>query len=419
MANTNRRLPDKGNKMFIPRNVDGGISDDHFLTGPKLFVLGISSVVAGYFIVVAYTGMNLLFATLSTLIILYLYLLVIRYFVLSEKYYYSMYKRMKEIDITTPAIFWSIVNKHETDDGCVVTFNDMKMGVFIKLDRDSIVGREDNFREQHFDAISDFYAELARNGLHFVKADIMEPAGKDNRIQELDDLVMKANSNPNLYKLMNLQVAHIKNITRATLYESEYYLIYSEKLERVDYLLDTVVETAHILLYGGYCGFTVLDGPEIDELAKQIFGVRIFDSNEATIQVFKNNVNNTNAFTIKTVNYKDGTIKQMVETPPVQKTPIHHKKENKRKHIFTKSFKALPQPTEDTFTDEEPLEAVQPTETNTTDETDNADWSEFNSLIKSDNTYTEHVDITHDTNAQSTNSKEDTISSDGDEFIDL
>lgn len=318
MANTSRRLQDKENKMFIPRNVDGGVGDDHFLTGPKLFIFGISAIFAGYLMVSCYTKYNVIFATVVSLIVFYFFTLIVRYFVLSEKYYYSMYKRMKEIEVTTPAIFWGIVNKHEMDDGCVVTFNDLKMGVYVKLDRDSIVGREDTFREQHFDAISEFYAELNRNGLRYVRADIMEPAGKDNRIQELDDLVVRSSYNPNLYKLMNLQVAHIKNITRATLYESEYVLVYTEKLERPEYIMDIVVETAHSLLYGGYSGFTILDGTEIDELAKHIFGVRIFDSNEATIQVFKNNVNNTQAFTITKMTYKNGATKDLVVKPEPQ-----------------------------------------------------------------------------------------------------
>ena len=39
MANSKRRLPDQGNKMFIPYNIGGGTGDDHFISGGKLGLL--------------------------------------------------------------------------------------------------------------------------------------------------------------------------------------------------------------------------------------------------------------------------------------------------------------------------------------------------------------------------------------------
>lgn len=308
--NTSRRLPDLDDKIFIPRNVDGGIGEEHFLTGPKLFLMGLTLVMMGYFIISLWgLPAYIMFKIVCTLLILYVGTAIIRYGVLNERYYYAMYKKMKNYQISSPASFWSIASKQEYPEGCVVTYSDTKTGVFLRLNRDSIIGKADNFKEQHYDAVSEFYREILKSGLKFVKLDIMEPAGKDTRMAELDDLVVKSKCNTNLYNLVQLQVAYIKQRAKATAYESEYILIYHDSLDVATSLIETVSEITQVLFQSGYSNVSFLTGEEIDDLVKEMYGVRLFDSNDAIINIFQNVSANKPAFTLDYITYTNGETK--------------------------------------------------------------------------------------------------------------
>ena len=77
--------------------------------------------------------------------------------------------------------------------------------MFIRLERDTITGKDKDFRETHFDAISEFYKEMNNRQYQFVQLNIMEQAGNDPRIDTLDELVLKSD-NANLAELIEMQV---------------------------------------------------------------------------------------------------------------------------------------------------------------------------------------------------------------------
>lgn len=277
----------RNDKIFMPMNVEGGMYDEKFMTSGKVALL---MVMIGSLVLIIAWGRDTGFTVQGMAIMIGAWVLIAQYltriFIFEENYYYKMYKRMKELDRPTPSVFWDIASMRDTEDGTVMIFSDLKAGVLIRLDRDTIIGKDEGFREEHYDAESDFYKEINIRGLEFVRENIMETAGKDPRLKGMDELAEKPD-NDNLASLMRKQVGYIKLLTRATLFESDYIMLYTRNMNRIDELIGDASECVTKLLDGAYIGYHILERREILELVKELYGVQFFDYTNATLEMFK------------------------------------------------------------------------------------------------------------------------------------
>jgi hypothetical protein len=158
----------------------------------------------------------------------------------------------------------------------------------VKVDRDTITGKEAEFKEVHYDAISDFYREVVNNRYSFVQMNVMEQAGKDPRLNNLNKLVNNSD-NKNINRLMELEIGYIKNITRMSLYETDYFIIYTTDISKRDYIMNDVTECMFKLLDGAYIGYTILNSKEIVDFVKSQYGVNYFNATEASMDMFNRN----------------------------------------------------------------------------------------------------------------------------------
>ena len=331
-------MPDMEDKFFFPKTIDGASNDPGFITGTKIGI--IIAVIMVNFIVFSslMNGFDSgLMITIKMAFMIFISQFIVRYLVLNERYYYNMYVKMKETADTTPATFWKIVDRTDKNNGCVVTFDDTSVGVYVKLERDSIVGKTADFKEEHYDAVSDFFRELNKNNFKYISMNIMETAGKDPRLPELDNLVNKAEFNENLEKLIGKQVAYIKSITRVTNYESEYILIYSDKMDMGDEIIDKVEDILYTLTNGAYSGYYILRSDEIDTLIKERYGVMMFDSSMATLSVYDKSRNMARPFKIKALVHSNGELEKYYTE---EEKALMEKNKLKEQHKATK-HKAL------------------------------------------------------------------------------
>lgn len=291
MANSKRRAEytDRNGNMFIPMNVEGGVWNEHFITTPKLICIVL--ILLSIFVIITYlNSASANFASYVFYIFLWAFtsIQVLRFIVFEEKFYYKMYQELKDHEISSPALFWDIASIKDTEDGAIMTYSDARIGIMIKVERDTITGKNAEFKEMHYDAISDFYREVATNRYSFIQMNIMEQAGKDPRLNELSKVVYKSD-NDNICKLMEMQVGHIKNITRSSLYESDYFLFYTHDLSKVDSIIQDITECIFKLLDGAYIGYKVLSSKDIVDFVKEEYGVNYFNSTEASLLMFNNN----------------------------------------------------------------------------------------------------------------------------------
>lgn len=314
MANTKRRQEyiDRNGNMFMPMNVEGGTWNENFITTPKMFT--IIGIIVSLVLLIAYLNEEgfkpfayILFISIWFLISS----LLMRFIVFEEKFYYKMYKELSQHEISSPALFWNIASIKDTDEGAILTYADGKIGVIVKAERDTITGKNKDFKEIHYDALSDFYKELATNRFCFIQMNIMEQAGKDPRLNELSKVVNKSD-NANIRKLMEMQVGHIKNITHKSLYESDYFLIYTNDLTRIDNLIGDVTECIFKLLDGAFIGYNILLSRDVVDLVKELYGVNYFNSTDASLQMFnRNSIANVVPFNIKGILWDDSVDQEL------------------------------------------------------------------------------------------------------------
>lgn len=309
MANTERRksYTDKNGNMFMPMNVEGGYWNEHFITTPKficivlmllslvgiILILGSDDVAAGPMQYIIYLGIWLIVCANIT-----------RFFIFEEKFYYRMYKEMQKYEVTTPSVFWEIASIKDTDDGGIITYSDTRIGIIVKLERDTITGKSSDFKETHYDAISEFYRSVLTDRYNFIQMNIMEQAGKDPRLNELSKLVTKSD-NPNISKLMEMEIGHIKNMTNTTLYESDYFLFYTADTSKLDVIIEEIYESLFKLLDGAYIGFQILSSKEIVEVVKDMYGVNYFNATQASLMMFEG-ADALQPITITGLNWADG-----------------------------------------------------------------------------------------------------------------
>lgn len=316
MANTERRRNyiDKSGNMFMPMNVEGGVWNEHFITTPKFIC--IVGIILSIIVIIIYLNSRDIPASLFTYI-LWISIwavassFILRFIVFEEKFYYRMYQELQKHEISSPAIFWDIASIKDTDDGAIITYSDARVGIIVRIDRDTITGKTSDFKEIHYDALSDFYREVATNRYCFVQMNIMEQAGKDPRLTELSKLINKSD-NPNICKLMELEIGHIKNITHNSLYESDYFLFYTNDLSKVDSIIDDVSKCIFKLLDGAYAGYEILGNKEIVDIVKELYGVNYFNATEASLLMFDNSgAGGLKPFNISGIKWSDGIIQDL------------------------------------------------------------------------------------------------------------
>ena len=314
MANTKRRAEyiDRNGNMFMPMNVEGGVWNEHFITTPKLICI-VTIILSAFLIITYLQSVVANFASyvfyLGIWAIISIY--VLRFIVFEEKFYYKMYLELKDHEISSPALFWDIASIKDTDDGAIITYSDARIGIMVKIDRDTITGKPNDFKETHYDAISDFYREVVINKYSFVQMNIMEQAGKDPRLNELSKIVYKSD-NDNICKLMEMQVGHIKNITRSSLYESDYFLFYTTDLSKIDIMIQDISECIFKLLDGAYISYSILSSKDIVDFVKEEYGVNYFNSTEASLLMFdRNSANVQNPFNITGLLWTDGNEQEL------------------------------------------------------------------------------------------------------------
>ena len=291
-------------------NVEGGGYDERFFNTTK--ILTVVGMAVGW--VVAVTWLNSLqnatfiFKLGTIAVMLFISSLLVRFVVFEESYFYKMYKKTLTYSDPTSDVFWNISSIKDTANGSILLFSDLKIGVLVKLKRGSIIGKNQDFMEQHYDAVSDFLSEIVGRGYMFVHLNMMERADNDDRLDKLASKVAST-SNQNMKKLLELQVGHLRNTTRNSLYESDYYLIYTDRAERFDNITRDVEDCLEYVLNGSYNGYYELDKRETIEVHKELIGVSYFDYNSATVNTFREfQIDDTPAVTIKRINLASGSI---------------------------------------------------------------------------------------------------------------
>lgn len=294
MASWERMVHDSQQRIFIPINVDLSYENDSFLTLPK--GLAIFGSVGAYVLTIAW-GANTGLTVFGWIVILLLLTLVVQYIirkvVFQENYFFKQWTITKKLGKPKASRFWNIASIRKTLIGDILVFSDMKLGAILELDKDTIIGKASDNEEEHYDAWSEFYRTVFDMRLSIAQMNLMEPAGRDKRFNELSDIA-QSSSNPRIRTLLEQNVGYMKYLSGNTLDEHDYILVYTKDMNRMDTLLNDILEAGSCLMDGAYVGARILSESEIYNLPRGNFNVKFFDGVEAQMNVYR-----TGGYTIK------------------------------------------------------------------------------------------------------------------------
>lgn len=302
--NSQRRKIDSQGRTFIPMNMDISSNNDEFMSLHKVVVLFF--VVLSYIILIAWgksIGLNILGWILCLVLLTVLIVYLVRYVVFEERYYYKIWKRDKLVGNPKASIFWNISSIRKTPLGDILVYADLKIGCILELEKDTIIGREADSAEKHFDAWSEFYKYLNLSKYKYCQMNIMEPAGKDVRLDVLADEASHA-LNPGVRQVLELSVGYMKEISRATLNEMDYILVYTTNTNKMNTIINDVMEAGSRLLNGAYASVRIMTEAEIYQLPREIENVGYFDGVEAQMNVYKHS-----GYSIKNPLHISGVVK--------------------------------------------------------------------------------------------------------------
>ena len=317
--NSDRRTLDSSGRSFMPKNMDISDANDAFMSTPKLFTaFGLFAMYAIWFIWAGTSNLNFIGYVITFIPLTFIAQIILRLVIFQERYYYKIWCRDKEIGNPKPSIFWSISSVRTSSLGDVLVFSDMKMGCVLELEKDTIIGRASDNEERHYDAWSEFYKQINLAGYSFVQLNVMEPAGKDVRLTELSDIAVKS-PNDGVKLVLEASVGYMKEISRATLNERDYILIYTTNLNKLDTIVSDVVELGSEILNGAYAAARVLSAKEVFTVMQDIWNVSVFNGVEAQMEVYRHSgIKMTNPFKLVNI-YKDDMSKVVEVTPQVEK----------------------------------------------------------------------------------------------------
>lgn len=318
--NTQRRKIDSSGRTFMPMNMDINDSDE-FMTLPKIVVL--FGIFFSYILVILWgrgVGFNIVGWIIIILGLTFINQFLLRYVVFQERYYYSIWKRDSKFKNPKASIFWNISSYRRTGMGDIMIFADMKLGCFLELEKDTIIGREQDSMEKHFDAWSEFYKHIHLLDYKYVQLNIMEPAGKDVRLDELADIASNA-ANEGVRTVLEYATGYMKEISRATLNEKDYILIYTNKTTKMNSIINDVQEISGHLLDGAYASVRIMTINEIYQMPKELWNVGYFDGVEAQMDVYRHSGRSIkNPFTLTQLIKEDNTVLKL--TPADEKRII-------------------------------------------------------------------------------------------------
>lgn len=205
--------------------------------------------------------------------VLYLGLWVLRYIVLDELYYSSIFEKLKKEDYSIDYDnFWQIFDiDYEAPYICY--FKNGSKGVFVRMVRDTITGKPDSSQDDHNNAISEAYRLAHTYKLDIVHIDYMDTVGNDLRLKSMID-GLDGVENPDLQMLLASLYQHLEEEMSRQYTTSDVYLFLSRS--SVDNLFCGVLDIVDAMLGGNFITYKVLKRDEIGTLPKAIFNFENF-----------------------------------------------------------------------------------------------------------------------------------------------
>lgn len=233
----------------------------------------------------------------------------LRFFVFKESIYSDIYESLKEVDfMPDSSCFWQIYDiDYNYPYVCHYT-NGLK-GIFVRMEKDVVVGKSDNVMYDHFEGISEAYNRASSMNINMYHIDYMDNVGNDPRLRGMyDDL--KNVDNPDMQDVLidiyqNLQ----EEMSRDYSSFDTYVFFTRDRFENFIYNVQIICGE---MLGGNFLSYKVLDVNGIRQSCMALLNLHEFSVINASELLLKNS---SHAGIVPiSVEHGDGTVEKINKT---------------------------------------------------------------------------------------------------------
>lgn len=233
----------------------------------------------------------------------------LRFFVFKEIIYSDIFESLKEVDfMPDTSCFWNIYDIDYTYPYICHYTNGLK-GIFVRMEKDVVVGKSDTVMYDHFEGISEAYNRASSMNINMYHIDYMDNVGNDPRLKQLyDDL--KDVDNPDMQDIM-LDIYQNLEYEMSRDYSSfdTYVFFTRDKLENFIYNVQAICGE---MLGGNFLSYKVLDVNGIRQSCMALFNLHEFSVINASEALLKNS---SHAGIVPiSVEHGDGTFEKINKT---------------------------------------------------------------------------------------------------------
>ncbi|MGF2716098.1 hypothetical protein ACQUY5_28355 [Bacillus cereus] len=224
------------------------------------------------------------------LISTYVYTAILRFLVFQEGRISDAYETMVEKDYEQSTnAFWNIYNISTKPPFTVHYANGLK-GIFVRLDKDVIVGQEDNMEFTHFERLADMYNVAHRLGLDMVNIDYMDIVGNDSRMQHM--YAKASNCENESLKSILLSMCGYLEYEMSLDYTSYDVYLFTGRINE-EALWYNVQEVLEYSTYANYKSYTLIDPNALRKMTQSVMNLENFSRIQAEKEVIMNTLSKT------------------------------------------------------------------------------------------------------------------------------
>lgn len=192
----------------------------------------------------------------------------------------------------------------------ICRFRNGKSGVYIRLNKDVILGKYADSEYQHYEAVADAYNLAGAGRVQMIHIDYMDNVGTDDRLED-SFIALEDVSNPDIKDLLTDIYSYQQNnlYGRVTTFDVYAFLWTGNDVTA----WNSISRILNCFLDANYRSYHVLDDKELRELTKVIFNLNDFSVSDASSYAFSN-VSTSSSIVPISITDVDGTVTKLNKT---------------------------------------------------------------------------------------------------------
>lgn len=230
-------------------------------------------------------------------------MLVIRFVFMRESSIRKYYSNLEKTDYEQS--FQDIWGIYDIDEEYpyYVRYRSGRSGLFIRLNKDVILGKYSESEFEHYEAIGDAYNIAGSSNISMCHVDYMDVVGSDERIQEsfasLGDV-----SNTDLKDVLVDMFSHLQRQMNERVTTFDVYVFTYRGSDIAAW--NTIQRILSCLMDANYVSYHLMDSNDLRDFFKTLFNLHEFSANSAMLNSFSFNSSDVGIIPIRVI-HEDGS----------------------------------------------------------------------------------------------------------------